>query len=484
MKKYLSITLAIILCLLCCSCSNNVDEPINSTTEIITEETTKFIESLHFELNEIVANSKPEDLYIQIGDVYFSPTEALKTSEFIERADKSIMKLTYKICEDDIKDIFVDYTPEYLVPGEENINIFFYCDGQLVFDIEVMNFSDTATAIKDCFVFTMNEKYENFSKQAVNTKGISWFFKGIPFGGDEYTLSSTKDLFDQFNLKYEESTNSDILKLSAKLNKIEIKFEQQNGIIYFYPYYIAEIDQSTGKVTTFYYRITGYNKGTYTPTETKTSTSSTTSTQKSNKPNSTKNNNTTDSLYIKGSGETPAETTTVKYIDSITGYDGRVYYKVFDEENNRYYYTDNSGKKYAESYVLEQIRPTTAEIKANPISKVTLYGVTWYKYKTGSGSFRYLTSDGRDCTGIEVNVQTYGKESVTIDGVTFYKTRINGQYEYVDSQGNCLEYDNSYCHQCGSPDCTPSLNSYYCVICKKTIAGSECHPTTHFYESH
>lgn len=173
-----------------------------------------------------------------------------------------------------------------------------------------------------------------------------------------------------------------------------------------------------------------------------------------------------------------------EYISKVMGYDGRIYYKVFDEENNRYYYTDNSGRKYAEEYVLQQIRPTAEEIKANPISKVTLYGVTWYKYKTGSGSFRYLTSDGRDCTGIEVNVQTYGKESVTIDGVTFYKTRINGQYEYIDSQGNCLEYDNSYCHLCGSPDCTPSLNSYYCVICKKTIAGSECHPKTHFYESH
>lgn len=173
-----------------------------------------------------------------------------------------------------------------------------------------------------------------------------------------------------------------------------------------------------------------------------------------------------------------------EYISKVTGYDGRIYYKVFDEENNRYYYTDNTGRKYAEEYVLQQIRPTAEEIKANPISKVTLYGVTWYKYKTGSGSTRYLASDGRDCTRIEVNVQTYGKESVTIDGVTFYKTRINGQYEYVDSQGNCLEYDNSYCHQCGSPDCTPSLNSYYCVICKKTIAGSECHPKTHFYESH
>ena len=165
--------MAIAICLLCCSCNSNVDAPDDNTTESTTEETTKFIESLHFEVNEIVANSKPEDLYIQIGDVYFSPTEALKTSEFIERADKSIMKLTYKICEDDIKDNFVEYTPEYLVPGSETIDIFFYCDGQLVFDINVINFSDEATAIKDCYVFTMNEMYELFSKEAVNTKGMS-----------------------------------------------------------------------------------------------------------------------------------------------------------------------------------------------------------------------------------------------------------------------------------------------------------------------
>lgn len=268
--------MAIVICLLCCSCNKNVDVPNDNTSESPTEEITKFIESLHFEVNEIVASSKPEDLYIQIGDVYFSPVEALKVSEFMERADKSIMKLTYKICQDDIKDAFIDYSPEHLVPSNETAKIFFYCDGQLIFDIDVLNFNKNASAIKDCYAFTMNEKHETFSFDAVDTKGISWYFQGTPFNGGEHTLESIKTLFEQLGLEYNESSNGDTLKVSAKLNKIEIKFEHQNGMVYFYPYYIAEIDQTTGKVISFAYSITGYNKGTYTPKETTTKEAETT----------------------------------------------------------------------------------------------------------------------------------------------------------------------------------------------------------------
>lgn len=347
-----------VICFLCCSCNNNVDELNNNTTESTKEETTKFIESLHFEVNEIVANSKPEELYIQIGDVYFSPTEALKVSEFIERADNSIMELTYKICEDDIRDVFVDYTPQYLVPGGKTTDIFFYCDGQLVFDIEIMNFSDTSTAIKDCFVFTMNEKYELFSKEAVNTKSMCWYFQGVPFGGNEYTFSSIKELFNQWGLEYEENSNSDTLKISAKLNKVEIKFKHQKGVISFYPYYIAETDQSTGKVTSFYYFITGYNKSTYTTTE-KASSSTTTSKNQSNKNTPTvKSNDPTDSLFIRGSGENLAETTTKKTTE-VT-FDGHKPYEVFTDpvSGNKVYYDENGNLWRAESLTAVPQEPT------------------------------------------------------------------------------------------------------------------------------
>lgn len=293
--------MAFVICLLCCSCNNNDNgNTVNNTAESTTEESTKFIESLHFEVNEIVANSKPEDLYVQIGDVYFSPNEALTVGEFINRANKSIMELTYKICEDDIKDVFIDYNPDYLVPGNETLEVFFYCDGQLVFDINVINFSNNTTAIKDCYAFTMNEKHELFSADAVDTKGISWYFQGTSFDGGEHTFASVKSLFEQYGLKYEEGSGKDVLKISAKLNKIEIKFKHQNGMVSFYPYYIAEIDQNTGKVISFYYSITGYNKGTYTPKEITTKKiSSTTSTTQKTETTTKKHSSSTHSTYVK-----------------------------------------------------------------------------------------------------------------------------------------------------------------------------------------
>lgn len=327
MKKHISLLLIFTICLACCSCNNNAKTSTSNTTGSTPEETTKFIESLHFEVNEIVANSKPEELYIQIGDAYFSPTEALKVSEFIERADNSIMELTYKICEDDIRDIFVDYTPEYLVPGGKTTDIFFYCDGQLVFDIEIINFSDTSTAIKDCFVFTMNEKYELFSKEAVNTKGICWYSPGVPFDGGEHTLTSIKELFNQWGLEYEENSNSDILKISAKLNKVEIKFKHQKGVISFYPYYIAEIDQSTGKVTSFYYFITGYNKSTYTTTE-KASSSAT-----------TKVSETTTKKYV------PKETTTKPVVTTVSNSTTEGLLTLSPEQLEKFETCEHCGKK-------------------------------------------------------------------------------------------------------------------------------------------
>lgn len=174
-----------------------------------------------------------------------------------------------------------------------------------------------------------------------------------------------------------------------------------------------------------------------------------------------------------------------EYISKVT-INGVTYYKRYDETDGEYYYTDVTGfRKYAEEAIGEMIRPSTEEIYANPVSKVTINGVTWYKYYTGNGSTRYLTSDGREMSGIDIGVQTYGRDSITVGGVTFYKTYVEGVgYEYYDSNGNYLLYDASYCYQCGKADCTPAMSTYYCVICKDNVSPLECHPSDHFDASH
>ncbi len=178
-----------------------------------------------------------------------------------------------------------------------------------------------------------------------------------------------------------------------------------------------------------------------------------------------------------------------EYISTVTGYDGRVYYKCYDETNDKYYYRDNIEPliRYAEDYVLKQIRPSKEEIYANPISKVTLYGVTWYKFYNGANQAMYLTSNGTYHYGIDIEgLQTNGEDIVTVDGVKFYKKCIDGEYGYYDSNGNKLLYDASYCIYCGesSKVCGPAMNSYYCVVCNETIPTHTCHSKTHYDASH
>lgn len=217
-----------------------------------------------------------------------------------------------------------------------------------------------------------------------------------------------------------------------------------------------------------------------------TTTSTTaTSTTKFSKETTTKKKTSSTKKETTTKKPSVAEEPDFEYISKVT-IDGVTYYKRYDATYNECYYTDATGfRKYAEEAIGEMIRPSAEEIYANPVSKVTINGVTWYKYYTGNGSTRYLTSDGRDMTGIDIGVQTYGKDSITVDGVTFYKTYVEGVgYEYYDSNGNYLLYDASYCHACGENDCTRSMSTYYCVICKENVSPLECHPSDHFDASH
>lgn len=46
------------------------------------------------------------------------------------------------------------------------------------------------------------------------------------------------------------------------------------------------------------------------------------------------------------------------------------------------------------------------------------------------------------------------------------------------------EYDADCCYKCGSKDCQPAMNSYYCVICEENISSLTCHPKSHYNASH
>lgn len=257
----------------------------------------------------------------------------------------------------------------------------------------------------------------------------------------------------------------------------------------------SETESTTNETTTLVTTTT--KKASVTKSESTTKKSSTTKESTTKKTSNNTNNN----IYVDENGNQhiiinrddgkdwtgiPTEPD-FEYINKVTTYDGRTFYKVYDAERDYYYYTDVTGSlKYHEDGVLEDVRPSKTEIKSNPISKVTLNGVTWYKYKTARGTNRYLASDGRDSPGIEIGIPTNGKDSITISGITFYKTynSKSGEYEYVDANGNYLLYDGSYCMFCGESGCAPAMNTYYCVICKEDIPAHKCHPDSHYDESH
>ncbi|MGN0527504.1 MAG: hypothetical protein ACI4IE_00120 [Eubacterium sp.] len=274
MKSRIILVIISIICMIFCSCGKATSVPneedvksneknIETSSDTYTiEDNSQLIEKLDFQPNDVVVNSKPKDLYIQIGDVYFSPTEKLTVNEFIKRANGSSMNLKYQICEDDISDKFVEYSQNYLVAGGEDVDIFFYCDNQLLFKLNALNITDKTLSLGDCYAFTMSEMHELFSNDAVDTKSISWYCNGVPFGGGDYSYSSIKALFDKWDLSYEETEEDGNLLIYSKLEYTKIDIKYQNGYVSFIPYYSAKINKSTGNVEEFSYSFTGYNYGT------------------------------------------------------------------------------------------------------------------------------------------------------------------------------------------------------------------------------
>ena len=72
---------------------------------------------------------------------------------------------------------------------------------------------------------------------------------------------------------------------------------------------------------------------------------------------------------------------------------------------------------------------------------------------------------------------------------------------YVNEAGNTIEVDTNGigrvktnvappdddprdgCPYCGKEDCGPRMESYYCVVCQKTISAHSCHPDSHAKKS-
>ena len=255
MKKLIYMLMMVILiCVIPCGCAE--DTPLLTDSSTSNEETVTIplIERLEFSVNDIVLNAKPEDLYYQICDVYLSPMEALSVSEFVARAQKSSMKLTYNICEDDISMTYADYSDNYLVTGCESVNVFFYCEEQLVFELVARNLTDETLPIKECYAFEINEMHECFSKNAVDVKSRSWYCGGIAFGGDGYTYATIKERFVKWGLTCEEESSDDgalTIYSSVISNEISVDFQNKNFIKT--ARYYATVDKSTGDVIKFHF---------------------------------------------------------------------------------------------------------------------------------------------------------------------------------------------------------------------------------------
>ena len=132
---------------------------------------------------------------------------------------------------------------------------------------------------------------------------------------------------------------------------------------------------------------------------------------------------------------------------------------------------------------------TRTAIGSNGWSKVSYNGTTAYI------SSNYLTTKKPEVTTTQKQESTT-KKPTTTKKEEEWTTRIfidengnkmsidpNGVVSYVNN-GIPEKVDPSICYICGRKDCIPSMNNYYCVICKKTISPFTCHPASHFNASH
>ncbi|MBQ6885148.1 MAG: hypothetical protein IJN56_05365 [Clostridia bacterium] len=259
MKKIICMLIVVLICVGLCACekdgSNNVNNSssTDSTSNIDVTNDLPLIETLEFSVNEIVLNSKPEDLYYQICDVYLSPVESLSVAEFMERAKTSSMQLTYNICEDYTPMTYSDYSENYLVTDGESVDIFFYCEEQLVFKLTAKNLSNETIPLKECYAFEIDEMYEYFSKNAVDVKSKSWYCGGVPFGGEGYTYATIKETFSNWGLTCEENTNDNGTLTVYSVFAVKIDVDFQNETFTNYVRYDAVVDKSTGEVVKFSY---------------------------------------------------------------------------------------------------------------------------------------------------------------------------------------------------------------------------------------
>ncbi len=204
-----------------------------------------------------------------------------------------------------------------------------------------------------------------------------------------------------------------------------------------------------------------------------------TTTKKQNKPNKNTTTTSMDGANYNPDFDEIREPSTFEYIDTVTTYDGTVYYRCYDEEDGSYYYTNDGILKYGEEYVFADVHAPLDEIKANPDSKVTLYGVTWYRFKNGMGNDMYLNGDTNVRRyAIQVpGVKFSGQDYVVVDGVTFRKTYVDGHYCYCDSQGNEISSLDEYCSQCGKnwDYCERLIHDWTCSKCGENVAAHACH---------
>lgn len=221
---------------------------------------TKGIDSFTFAPSDTLLKSTPSDLYLQIADICFSPIESLTVEEYMTKISSSRLfdGITYNICEDDIYDVYSDYSENYLVPAEETVDIYFYYNGQAIFALEALNITKSTQSLKNCYAFRMREAY---CDNKLDVSNISWYCAGIPANGNGYDYESIKSYFKSCNMEYEEGDSHGKLRVSALIpESVEIPIDFLNGRVSLQPFYEAYVDKSTGNIVEFGWSMFMYNR--------------------------------------------------------------------------------------------------------------------------------------------------------------------------------------------------------------------------------
>lgn len=150
--------------------------------------------------------------------------------------------------------------------------------------------------------------------------------------------------------------------------------------------------------------------------------------------------------------------------------------------------TESTTESTTEAEVDEPTVSTTVSTTSKPKVETTTKKVSTTKAETTTKKVTTTKAETTTKKNTEGTFNGHKPYEVFTDPVSGNKVYYNESgrlcsAETLTTKPN-YDYDNSYCHKCGSKDCVRAMSSYHCAVCDKDIPALKCHSKSHYEKSH